>query len=299
MTISDCHCHFFSQQFFRLLAQETGAKSQDEVGEVTRRLGWDAPGPPEDLARRWIGDLDQNGVGRAALIASAPGDEESVAAALAEYPQRFVGFFMVNPLHEAAQERVVWSITELGLKCVCLFPAMHRYRVFDREAIKIFETATSLEATVFVHCGLLSVGVRNKLDLPSKFAMHLSNPLDLHQVALMFPSLPIIIPHFGAGFLREVLMVADSCANVYLDTSSSNSWIRYYPSLTLKHVFRQALQVLGPDRLLFGTDSSFFPRGWQRPVWEVQTAILQNLGVDDSTKEKIFGGNFERLFPLS
>ena len=35
------------------------------------------------------------------------------------------------------------------------------------------------------------------------------------------------LPHFGAGYFREALMLADLCPNVYLDTSSSNSWMRY------------------------------------------------------------------------
>ena len=49
-------------------------------------------------------------------------------------------------------------------------------------------------------------------------------------------------------------------------------------------------------RLLFGTDSSFFPRGWQRPVWESQQAALQQVGADVSAMEQIFNGNFQRLF---
>ena len=58
-------------------------------------------------------------------------------------------------------------------------------------------------------------------------------------------------------------MLCDLCPNVYLDTSSSNSWMRYEEAhLDLRTVFRRALDVAGPQRLLFGTDSSFFPRGW-------------------------------------
>ena len=52
------------------------------------------------------------------------------------------------------------------------------------------------------------------------------------------------MPHFGAGFFREALMLADLCPNVYLDTSSSNSWMRY-EGLDLKTVFRRALDVAG------------------------------------------------------
>ena len=130
---------------------------------------------------------------------------------------------------------------------------------------------------LFVHCGVLTVGIRRKLGLPSRFDMRFSNPLDLHAIALAHPRLPIVVPHFGAGMFREALMLADLCPNVLLDTSSSNHWIDYHPGLTLVDVFRQALLVAGPSRLLFGTDSSFFPRGWNRGVWDAQHQALERL----------------------
>ena len=68
--------------------------------------------------------------------------------------------------------------------------------------------------------------------------------------------MPFIIPHFGAGLFREALMAADTCANVYLDTSSSNGWIGYTPGLTLENVFRTALSVTsGNDPVLQSTSS--------------------------------------------
>ena len=299
-SLNDCHCHFFSPTFFERLAREKGLQdARNAVEELTRSLGWEAPRTPKALAQRWVRELDSNQVDRAALIASVPGDEESVAVAIAQHPERFVGFFMVNPTQPKTVERIRWAVGELGLRCICLFPAMHRYHVYEDKAIEVFETAASLdEAVVFVHCGVLSLGVRKKLGLASRFAMRFSNPLDLHSVALGYPELPMIIPHFGAGLLREALMVADLCPNIYLDTSSSNSWIKYHPALNLEEVFRQALEVVGADRLLFGTDSSFFPRGWQRKVWEDQDAVLETIGVDHPTKEKFFSGTFNRLFPL-
>ena len=298
--INDCHCHFFSPAFFQRLAKEKGVPpTQDPVAEITNLLGWERPGSSQELAERWVQELDQSKASRAALIASIPGDEESVAVAVAQYPERFVGFFMVDPSQEGSTKRIQWAVSELGLRCICLFPAMHQFHLYEEKAVKVFETAAALkEAVVFVHCGMLSVGVRGKLGLPSRFAMRFSNPLDLHSVALSYPQLPVIIPHFGAGLFKEALMVADLCPNIYLDTSSSNSWIKYHHSLTLEDVLRQALQVVGPDRLLFGTDSSFFPRGWQHIVWETQVAALQKIGVDDPTQEKFFSGNFNRLFPL-
>jgi predicted TIM-barrel fold metal-dependent hydrolase len=84
---------------------------------------------------------------------------------------------------------------------------------------------------------------------------------------------------------------------VYLDTSSTNRWMSYHHRLALADVFKQALEVAGPDRLLFGTDSSFFPRGWNRLVYDAQVSALDALGVDESVRHRIFAGNFDRLFP--
>ena len=62
-----------------------------------------------------------------------------------------------------------------------------------------------------MHCGALSVGVRKKLGLPSRFDVRYGNPLDLHALAADHPAVPFIIPHFGAGLFREALLVADLC----------------------------------------------------------------------------------------
>ena len=298
MTIHDAHCHFFSSRFFEALAREKETLDQrDPVRTVSRALGWEPPGQPAELADRWASELDKHNVSRAALIASIPGDEDSVAVAVARHPQRFVGLFMLNPTRDSAEDRVKRAFTELGLRCVCLFPAMHRYRLDDERVLRIFELAASHPGTaVFVHCGVLSVGVRKKLGLPSRFDIRLGDPLALHLLASTYPQLPIVIPHFGAGLFRETLMVADACPNIYLDTSSSNGWIKYQPGLTLADAFRQALEVVGPGRLLFGTDSSFFPRGWHRAVWQSQKTILEQSGIDSSTMERIFYRNFEAVF---
>jgi predicted TIM-barrel fold metal-dependent hydrolase len=298
MNAHDVHCHFFSPRFFEALAEQKGIDRDDMVAHVAELLGWEAPQSPEQLANRWIEELDGHQVGRAALIASVPGDQDSVARAVAQYPQRFVGFFMLDPMRDGALDITQRAFTELGLRCVCLFPAMHHYRVYDEKVLPIFEAAARAKAAVFVHCGVLKVGVRKRLDIPSRFDMRYGNPLDLHSIALTFPRLPIIIPHFGAGLFREALMVADLCSNIYLDTSSSNSWIKFYPGLTLEDAFSQALAVAGPNRLVFGTDSSHFPRGWQTHVYQAQVEILDRLGIGAPDQRKIFADNFDRIFRI-
>jgi uncharacterized protein len=260
-------------------------------------LGWDAPGPAEALADRWVAELDRHQVSRAVLIASAPGDAASVASAVNRHRERFVGFFMVDPTQPDAAERASEAVAVGGLRGICLFPAMHRYPMQDDRAKRIFAVAAAAPGTaVFVHCGVLSVGVRKRLGLQSPFDIRFGNPLDLHAIALSHPQVPIIIPHFGAGLLREALMVADLCPNILLDTSSSNAWIKYV-GLTLAEVFHLALAVVGPERLLFGSDSSYFPRGWVADVYAQQSAALDHIGAAGRAREKIFSGNFDRLFP--
>jgi uncharacterized protein len=296
--MNDAHCHFFSSNFFTTLARDIKDTPSDPGVELPRRLGWDPPGDDEALADRWVAELKRHGVGRAVLIASVPGDEGAVAAAVRRHPSRFVGFFMVNPTAPDAASRADRAFGELRLRTACLFPAMHHYRLDDEWVESIVAQAEAHGAAVFVHCGVLSVGVRKKLGLPSRFDLRLGDPLGVATLALRHASVPFIIPHFGAGLFREALIAADTAPNVHLDTSSSNAWTRYHPGLTLAAAFRQALEVAGASRLLFGTDSSFFPRGWQRGVYDAQLAALEDLGAREEDRAAILGGNFERLFPV-
>jgi predicted TIM-barrel fold metal-dependent hydrolase len=266
--------------------------------ELAGVLGWRIPESSADLAEAWVAQLDAAGVARAALIASVPGDEESVAAAVSLYPNRFHAYFMANPVAADGVERARNALRGGRFEGVCLFPAMHRYSIQDPRIRPVFEAAAARPAgaIVFVHCGVLTVGVRKKLGLPSRFDMRQSNPIDLHAIALEFPTTNFVIPHFGAGYFREALMLCDLCPNVYLDTSSSNSWMRYQPeALDLTMVFRKSLDVVGPRRLLFGSDSSFFPRGWHARILEDQMAALRELRIGADQASLILGANLERL----
>ena len=317
MTLNDSHCHFFSTGLFAALARQRldrtptpppGSLQEAMEEDVNRvlavklcdELGWETPGSAYTLADRWVTELDTHGVSRAVLIASVPSDETSVAAAVAKHPDRFVGFFMLDPSAPDPVARVRRALSELSLRGICLFPAMHHVPLDDERVQRVVAAAAAYPGTaVFVHCGVLSVGVRKRLGLPSRFDLRLGDPLAVARLALAFPQVPFIIPHFGAGLFRETLMAADTCSNIYLDTSSSNSWVRYTPGLSLPDVFETALSVVGPDRLLFGSDSSFFPRGWQKAVYETQKEALQSIGITNEDEALIVGGNFERLFPSS
>jgi predicted TIM-barrel fold metal-dependent hydrolase len=297
--------HFLSHAFLSNIAAQKGdlppgdgeqsSIYNDPARAAADILKWTTPPfEPAALAEIWVRELDRHGVSRAVVIASVPGDEASVEAAVARFPDRLYGYCMVNPLAPQTLERVDRALAA-GVRGLCFFPAMHRFSMNDPRVEPILQAAsTRSDVAVFVHCGVLTVGFRKKMGLASPFDMRYSNPIDLHPLALLYPKLNFVLPHFGAGYLREALMLCDLCPNVYLDTSSSNSWMRY-EGLDLETVFRRALDVAGPHRLLFGTDSSFFPRGWQAPVFSSQAEALKHLGIGKADAEAILGSNLDRL----
>ncbi len=299
ISVIDAHAHFFSQRFFATLASELPDPPSDaEVYPALRKmLSWEFPeADPVHLGKRWVAEMDRHGISRMVLIASVPGDENSVAAAARAFPDRIIPYFMVNPTLDDAPARVKRAFADLGCKGLCLFPAMHRFHLWEARLTPIYETAAAHGGIVFVHCGHLKVGVRNKLGLPSRFEMRFANPVDLNGVAKAFPGLPFVIPHFGCGYFRELLLIADQCPNIYTDTSSSNDWVRLMPyPLDLSTLFGKSLQVLGPERILFGTDSSFFPRGWRKDIFDTQMEVLRAHRVPAAQLAQILGGNMTVL----
>lgn len=299
LQIADAHLHFFSRKFFGTIAGQLPQPPDDEHLEalLSERLGFEVPpADPLVLASRWVQELDAHGVARAVAIASVPADESSVAAAAKAHPDRFSPYFMLNPKAPGALERVKRGFSELGLKGMCLFPAMHHFYPWDAELTPMYEIVAEAGGLVFIHCGQLKMGIRDKLGLPSPFDIRFASPLEIAGVARRFPSVPFVVPHFGGGFFRELLLVADECANVYTDSSSSNAWMdRLAEPMTLDRVFERALAVMGPSRILYGSDSSFFPRGWQRSHFEKQAGVLHDLGVSTEDAQAILGGNLTRI----
>jgi len=302
--IFDAHTHFFSRKFFETLIGQSPrlGKEPNAVERAGEMTGWIMPPPdPVELAAIWTTEFDRHEVSSALMIASVPGDEESVAAAVAAFPDRIAGAFMFDPAKPDAESRARRAFDELGLRVVCLFPAMHHYSVAENEGVRAVVAAASGRpgTAVFVHCGALSAGVRKKLGLPSHFDMRRSNPLEIYRLAAEFPKTNFIIPHFGAGMFRETMMLADLCPNVYVDTSSTNKWMKYEAApVDLPLVFKRALDVVGGERLLFGTDSSFFPRGWIASVFDAQVEALEEIGASQEQARAIFGGNLRRLLNL-
>ncbi len=176
-----------------------------------------------------------------------------------------------------------------GYRGVKLLPVNRCYHLSDPACRPFFEAANELGAQIIIHYG---VTVDPTGDL------RYADPLDLSPVARDFPDLNFVIAHFGAGWLDSVLRLAYQCKNVSVDTSGTNNWLDYYvPQTTLPQVFERCLTALGPERILFGTDSNTTApyRHWIRFM---QQRVLEELGLSDHDRDLILRGNAARIFRL-
>ena len=84
--------------------------------------------------------------------------------------------------------------------------------------------------------------------------------------------------------------------NVYIDTSGSNQWMRWMPyDVTLESLFRKYRETIGASRILFGTDSSWFPRGFSKSYLDVQVRAMADVGYSEDERDMILYRNAASL----
>src|SRR4051812_1686683 len=141
VTINDAHCHLFSSGFFRTLGKKVPDVKGDAAEDLPARLGWTAPGSDAAISDTWNAELEKHHVNRAVLIASVSNDEAAVAAAVAKYPDRFVGAFMFNPADADPDTRIENAFANPLLRMACLFPAMHGVSLDEPSTDAVFAAA--------------------------------------------------------------------------------------------------------------------------------------------------------------
>jgi predicted TIM-barrel fold metal-dependent hydrolase len=112
-------------------------------------------------------------------------------------------------------------------------------------------------------------------------------PLDrFYEIVLAFPRLPILLAHWGGGLPFYELMpeVAKAMPNVYYDTAAS-------PFLYSKNIYAIVSQIVGPEKILFGSDFPLIPP--QRYLQEVRGS-----GLAVEHQKKILGLNIARVLGL-
>ena len=118
-------------------------------------------------------------------------------------PSRFVGFFMLDPTRKDAIDYAKRALDE-GLRTICLFPAMHRYSLHDdrvatcsslpRRAAAARSSGSRCSRTAA--CCRSASARSSACRARSTFASAIRSTCTA--LALKYPAVPIIIPHFGA-----------------------------------------------------------------------------------------------------
>ena len=212
--------------------------------------------------------MDRNGITAIGFMVGREAYDEFLEAKK-RFPGRFMGYANVNPADRRARASVRKAARD-GLQGIKLYPSSWRgFHTYDKVCYPVYKEALKYRLPVFLHFGITIGG---QADLRH------GNPLDIQIPARDFPDLNFIIAHFGAGFFRELLLLQYQADNVYMDSSGSNSWMRYLPyDLDLKKIFEKAITAGGPEKVIFGTDSTFFPRGFRLNILEEQHHAVKSL----------------------
>ncbi|MBW1803844.1 MAG: amidohydrolase [Deltaproteobacteria bacterium] len=160
-----------------------------------------------------------------------------------KFPDRLIGFCCFDPLSRDAAGETERCL-KAGLK------GIGELAVYDSDfsapIISGFDESMGIayhyEVPVLVHCNE-PVGHQ----YPGKTAMTLRQ---LYQFLKTFPKNNIVLAHWGGGLMFYALMkkeVQDTLKNVWFDTAAS-------PFLYQPKIYRIAEDMIGPDKILFGSD---------------------------------------------
>ncbi|TRO48816.1 amidohydrolase [Candidatus Bathyarchaeota archaeon] len=309
LKVIDFHSHFPRQSAGRgtsyrdRMVERYGERRADIIIGNSRRYRdewrrmWAFDEPETDIhtdeqqAGRWVADMDAKGLSRVNFVMG--GGNDNLAKIVSWHPERFTGIAHHSVWEEGAAEELERAVKELGLKGFKIIASSQQRPIDDKAAYPVWEMAENLEVPVLIHFGVLGGGGGPAYDLRNL------NPLTLWKVCSDFPTLNFVIPHFGACYWRELLQLCWQCPSVHVDTSGSNQWMRWMPyDLTMKDLFRKAMETIGPDRLIFATDSSYFPRGFSVEYLREQLRVCHDMGLEEESIEKIFYGNAARLLKL-
>lgn len=245
----------------------------------------------EDAVEQWRHEVDKHGL--EGIVFVTGGGNDQLASVVRAYPGRFYGFAHHDPFMPGAAEELERAVTELGLRGYKVIAPLLSRPIDDPAAYPVWETAERLGIPVLIHFGILGsgggiAGARN------------CNPLALERVAQGFPTVPFVLPHLGAGYMRELLLLCWSCDNVLVDTSGSLQWMRWVPEeLSLTSVLRRFVETIGPERILFGTDSTALPRGFIKMYYDELQRACWALNLSQEAQDAIFYGNAARLLGIA
>jgi predicted TIM-barrel fold metal-dependent hydrolase len=283
--VVDAHSHYFTADTMKswLSRGRTLESFSNRTKSRTDMTSIELPDETWDTAQRWVDELDRYGIQAMGVMVGTEAYDEFLDT-MKRFPSRFIGYTNIDPSEPNAAEKVRKAAKD-GFKGIKLYPSSWRgLKVYDDAVYPVYDECLRRGLIVFLHFGITIGG---QADLRN------GNPIDIQVPSRDYPDLKFVIAHFGAGWFREVLLMQYQADNVYMDSSGSNSWIRYMPyDLDLKQIFRKAVQAGGSNKVLFGTDSTFFPRGWRVNVLEAQYGACMELVADGVLTEDDVGRIF-------
>jgi predicted TIM-barrel fold metal-dependent hydrolase len=203
---------------------------------------------------------------------------EEVAGWVAEQPSRFAGVAAVdlNRPMEAVRE-LRRCVAEFGFKGLRVVPWLWEAPPTDRRYYPLYAACVELGVPFFTQVGHTGPLRPSETGRPIPY---------IDQVAIDFPELVIVGGHIGYPWTEEMVAVCRKHENVFIDTSA------YIPRRFPPELVRYMAERGGRRKVLFGTN---FPM-----IGHAQALDgLDQLGLDDETRELFLHGNAERLLKLS
>ncbi|MEW9122988.1 MAG: amidohydrolase family protein [Thermotaleaceae bacterium] len=309
--IIDSHVHFLVKEtelttIKREYVEKHGQKKWDILQQKNAyqqerwKMAWGFPKQEpiedtiEETAQKWITEMNNNGVEKMVFVTAGDTEcsNENMTKIIDLYPDRFIGYAYHGLFDRDAADKLDVAITKQGLRGYKILAPDLPGRIDDKSLYSVWEVANHYKIPVLIHFGILggAGGVADHVNI---------SPMRIHDVARVFPEVPFIIPHFGCGQIKDLLQLAWVCPNIYVDTSGSNQWIRWMPyPLTIKDLYKKYYETIGPQRIIFGTDSSWFSRGFVKSYFDEQIRACVELGMSNRDLKMIFHDNMAELISM-
>lgn len=203
-----------------------------------------------------------------------------ILESVARYPQRLVGFCAVQPDAGDAALREIERCAKAGIRGVGeLRPDMQSHDFTHKQLMEPLVTVLREHNLVLLTHASEPVGH----SYPGKGTV---TPDILYPFITSFPDLAVVCAHWGGGLPFYALMpeVKEALANVYFDTAAS--LFLYRPE-----IYSQVCQLIGPEKILFGSDYPLMPPG--RLLKEIEGTDLP-----DVFRDMILSGNARRLLGI-
>jgi len=200
--------------------------------------------------------------------------------AVRAHPDRLIGLAIVNPVAGNASDKELERCLDGGLKGVGEISA-------EAQGFRLDDTSTAGRiASVVAEAGLFMLIHANE-DVghlyPGKTP---TNPAAVYRFLEKFPDTCTVLAHWGGGLFFYEMMpeVAKVTSSVYYDTAAS-------PFLYRPQVYKVAVDIVGPGRILFATDYPLLKM--QRHLDEINKA-----GLSEDVRTAILGRNAKGLLGL-